>query len=149
MRAIVNYRELEHGHQGRLPSLRRAVGRLSAADARVVVPYLQAGLLLVDCMGLQRDPLTPEASCDGGMSLLTDGVWWWWSYLEYFVDRYRVWVPPAFVAHARVGSPLWLPPGSGRVGALACDAWNGWRNVLSGGDLGAPAELYEDDLVEG
>ncbi|MGW4996396.1 hypothetical protein ACWEP8_01925 [Streptomyces hydrogenans] len=52
--------------------------------------------------------LSPERELIGGLSLLTDGQWFWYSDLAHYVERYHVTLDPRFVQHAR--SANWCPP---------------------------------------
>ncbi|OEJ28538.1 hypothetical protein AR457_32815 [Streptomyces agglomeratus] len=55
-----------------------------------------------------HDILSPGHELIGGLSLLTDGQWFWYSDLAHYVERHHVTLDERFIQHAR--SRNWAPP---------------------------------------
>lgn len=108
----------EFGFGAAAPSLREALREDVDYDRAAMAAYLRAAPMLAAAPGLVRDVLDPEASAVMTRSLKTDGAWEWPVPLAYHVGKYRIVLPPVFVAHvqARGYRPpsrddLDLPPG--------------------------------------
>ena len=77
----------------------------------VLREYVLKGLFLGlwAWLGLVQDPAAPDwprlvrvlAWIGGGLSLMTDGDWLWYSDLAHYVERYHVRLDARFVEHAR------------------------------------------------
>jgi hypothetical protein len=74
-----------------------------------VLEYLRSGLILGVTMGADLsdwfDPPSKanpiiEDRCRGGTTEMTDGTWFWYAGLIYFIEKYNVQVPDEFVQHA-------------------------------------------------
>ncbi|MFJ3540263.1 hypothetical protein ACIPQA_33050 [Streptomyces sp. NPDC090109] len=55
-----------------------------------------------------HDVLAPDKPVIGGLHLLTDGRWFWYSDLAYYVEHYHVALNPQFIAHAQASG--WTVP---------------------------------------
>ncbi len=97
---VGEFKELGHGRPDG-PSLRSAVRAQEPANARELVEYLRAGTILAATTTLVHDVLSPRNAVIGGLHLLTDGHWLWYSDLAHYVERHHVALDPRFVAHAR------------------------------------------------
>ncbi|MFD9293459.1 hypothetical protein ACFWBV_35510 [Streptomyces sp. NPDC060030] len=73
-----------------------------------LVRYLRAGSVIAATGSAVYDFLSPTNEFIDGLSLLTDGEWFWYTDLPYYVERYHVPVADRFVDHARLRG--WLPP---------------------------------------
>ncbi|MER8038016.1 hypothetical protein [Streptomyces hydrogenans] len=106
-RFVGEFRELGHGRRDG-PSLRAAVRGEGDRDERSLARYLREGGIVAVTGTRLYDVLSPERELIGGLSLLTDGQWFWYSDLAHYVERYHVTLDPRFVQHARSGN--WCPP---------------------------------------
>lgn len=104
--ALGAFAELEAEGGPHLPRLLGARGQLADTDVACVLNYLRAGVGVVDSMEMCVDPLDPNASHPGGSGLLTDGRWVWRQDLAYYVERYKVGLPLAFIETARARAPI-------------------------------------------
>ena len=95
------------------PSLRKSVGGMKRQTAEKVLDYVRSGdVPIAQMSGWADDPLEdhppaktpsdplPWTNDDLYVGDATDGVWVWPRYLSYFIARYRVTLPKAFVTHA-------------------------------------------------
>jgi hypothetical protein len=74
-----------------------------------VLGYLRSGLILGVTMGAdltdwlecsrKANPVI-EGQAVGGTTEMTDGTWFWYAGLIYFIDRYNLRVPDEFIQHA-------------------------------------------------
>ncbi|WP_426402851.1 hypothetical protein ACN9M0_00540 [Streptomyces sp. R-07] len=106
-RFIGEFRELGHGRPDG-PSLRAAVRDEGDQDEQSLTRYLGEGTVLAATGSSVHDVLNPEHELIGGLSLLTDGQWFWYSDLAHYVERYHVALDERFIQHAR--SRNWTPP---------------------------------------
>ncbi|WP_432016452.1 hypothetical protein [Streptomyces hydrogenans] len=106
-RFVGDFRELGHGRPDG-PSLHAAVRDEGCQDEQSLARYLREGAVLAATGTRVHDVLSPEHELIGGLSLLTDGQWFWTSDLAYYVERYHVTLDERFVQHAR--SRNWSPP---------------------------------------
>ena len=102
------FREL-HKEPG-LPSIREAVRSWRHPDEDRIVAYLEAGVCLAACGGVQHDVLDSSAKGVTSPDMVTDGVWLWPGELPYYVAKHGVAVPEEFVAHMRENG--WAVPPS-------------------------------------
>ncbi|MGW2066546.1 hypothetical protein ACWCO9_39130 [Streptomyces sp. NPDC001937] len=116
---VGDFRELEHGRP-HSPSLRAAVGVEWPPHARELIRYLRSGAVLAATAGLTHDVLSPDRTIIGGLSLLTDGQWLWYSDLAYYVEHHHVALDAAFIAHAQ--SRDWTVPQLSHRDLLAMEA---------------------------
>ncbi|MFE6049253.1 hypothetical protein ACFQ6N_00675 [Kitasatospora sp. NPDC056446] len=116
---VGEFRELGHGRPDG-PSLRSAVRAQESANARELVEYLRAGTVLAATTTLVHDVLSPDYAVIGGLHLLTDGHWLWYSDLAHYVERHHVALDPQFIAHAR--SNDWTAPLLSEADLLAVEA---------------------------
>lgn len=106
-RFIGEFRELGHGRPDG-PSLRAAVHDEGDQDEQSLARYLREGAVLAATGSSVHDILSPGHELIDGLSLLTDGQWFWYSDLAHYVERYHVPPDERFVQHAR--SRNWTPP---------------------------------------
>ncbi|MGW2841399.1 hypothetical protein ACWCWD_26825 [Streptomyces sp. NPDC001493] len=97
---VGDFRELEHGRPDG-PSLRSAVRAHESPYARELVQYLRNGALLAATAALVHDVLSPDEAAIGGLQLLTDGQWLWYSDLAHYVEHHHVALDRQFIQHAR------------------------------------------------
>ncbi len=82
-----------------LPSIREAIRSSRHPDEDRIVAYLNAGVCLAACGGVQHDVLNPSSKRVTSPDMVTDGVWLWPGELPYYVAVHGVELPPEFVAH--------------------------------------------------
>ncbi|MFJ3791485.1 hypothetical protein [Kitasatospora sp. NPDC090091] len=105
--SVGGFRELKYGSPDG-PSIRTAVRAAAPEHEGDLVRYLRAGTALVLMPAAVPDVLSETGAFIGGLHLLTDGHWLWYSDLAHYVGRYHVELDPAFVEHAR--SNNWTVP---------------------------------------
>ncbi|MGW6523259.1 MULTISPECIES: hypothetical protein [unclassified Streptomyces] len=106
-RFVGEFRELGHGRPDG-PSLHAAVRDEGGQDEKSLTCYLREGAVLAVTGSGVHDVLSPERELIGGLSLLTDGQWFWYSDLAHYVERYHVTLDERFIQDAR--SRNWSPP---------------------------------------
>ncbi|MEU6914235.1 hypothetical protein [Streptomyces olindensis] len=106
-RFLGEFRELEHGRTDG-PSLRDCVRSEGESHEADLVRYLRAGSVPAATTARVHDVLSPGNELIGGLHLLTDGEWFWYSDLAHYVERYHVPLDARFVDHARTRG--WTPP---------------------------------------
>ncbi|MEU7116658.1 hypothetical protein [Streptomyces sp. NPDC046182] len=116
---VGDFRELEQGNPDGL-SLRSAVRAEQPANARELVKYLQNGALLAATTTLVRDVLALDNPVIGGLHLLTDGHWLWYSDLAHYVEHYHLALDAQFIAHAQANG--WTVPQLDDTELLALEA---------------------------
>ena len=87
-----------------LESICDHIGKLGDdIDREALTAYLRAGNGMAYVMEGVRDVISGKLFREGsgGPSLLTDGVWLWRLDLAHYVETHRVWLPLAFIDHAR------------------------------------------------
>ncbi|MEV6384336.1 hypothetical protein AB0M31_33580 [Streptomyces sp. NPDC051773] len=104
---VGGFRELEYGSPDG-PSIRAAARSAPSESEGDLVRYLRAGATLIATPSAVPDVLGEPGAFIGGLHLLTDGRWLWYSDLAHYVDRYHVELDPAFIEHAR--SNNWTVP---------------------------------------
>lgn len=104
---VGGFRELEYGSPDG-PSIRAAVRTAAPGHEGDLVRYLRAGTTLVATPSAVPDVLSETGAFIGGLHLLTDGHWLWYSDLAHYVGHYHVELDPAFIEHAR--SNNWTVP---------------------------------------
>lgn len=108
LRPVVRYREFPFGVRSD-PSMREAMSPQPWENQGKVLEYLRSGLSLGVTMGSdltdwfdrpnKANPIINGES-EGGTSEFTDGVWFWYAGLIYFIEKYNVRVPEEFIQHA-------------------------------------------------
>ncbi|WP_436949846.1 hypothetical protein [Streptomyces sp. SudanB52_2052] len=106
-RFLGEFRELGHGRTDG-PSLRDCTQREGTAYETDLVRYLRAGSVLAATTSRVHDVLSATNELIGGLHLLTDGEWFWYTDLAYYVEHYHVPLDAQFVDHARGRG--WTPP---------------------------------------
>ncbi|MFF2133687.1 hypothetical protein ACFVW1_51930 [Streptomyces olivochromogenes] len=104
---VGDFRELEYGRPDG-PSLRSAVRTVGPEHERDLVQYLRSGSALFCTPSAVPDVLSSTGAVIGGLRLLTDGKWLWYSDLAHYVEHYHVALDPGFVEHVR--SKGWAVP---------------------------------------
>lgn len=99
-RFLGEFQELEHGRTDG-PSLRDCRRREGEAYEADLVRYLRAGSVLAATTSGVHDVLSPSNELIGGLHLLTDGEWFWYTDLAHYVEHYHVPLEARFVDHAR------------------------------------------------
>ncbi|MFJ8968391.1 hypothetical protein ACIRJ3_05770 [Streptomyces anulatus] len=79
-------------------------------DSREIIKYLLAGHDLFSVMGSSRDVLGSDETVLGGDSIFSDGDWIWRGDLCFYMRKYNVRLPDAFLAHVRDNKYL-MPTG--------------------------------------
>ncbi|MFE2916091.1 hypothetical protein ACFXI0_17050 [Kitasatospora indigofera] len=116
---VGDFRELGHGRPDGA-SLRAAAGVRELAQARELIQYLHSGVVLAATAAITHDVLSPDRTVIGGLSLLTDGRWLWYSDLAHYVEHHHVALDPRFVAHAQ--SRDWTVPHVSRQDLMDMEA---------------------------
>jgi hypothetical protein len=108
LKPIVHFREFPFGTI-KDPSMREFMAPQPWENQSKVVEYLRSGVILGIPMGAslsdwfdpadQANP-TIEGRREGGVTPLTDGVWFWPAGLIHFIEKYNVALPEEFVHHA-------------------------------------------------
>ena len=83
------------------PSLKDGVGKLTSGDIPKIVIYLKSGVPLIVTPGSANDVLSEDIISVGPPHIMTDGVWMWRNDLAYYVEKYRIELPEAFIAHMK------------------------------------------------
>lgn len=112
LRGVGFFRELRHGSPDG-PSLRDAMRASPDANASRIQEYLSNGVLLVASPGIVPDVVDPAHPMIGAPHILTDGVWAWPADLPYYLGRYHVRLPDAFLQH--MSDSGWSAPGEETV----------------------------------
>ncbi|MFI9275271.1 hypothetical protein ACIGXM_31850 [Kitasatospora sp. NPDC052896] len=123
---VGDFRELAQGSPDG-PSLRYATRAEAFDGAREPAEYLRSGALPAATTTLARDVLAPDNPVIGGLHLLTDGYWLWYSDLAHYVEHYHVALDPRFITHAQANG--WTVPQLDDADLLALQA------VLLGDDV--------------
>ena len=82
-------------------------------DEQRVISYLQEGATLATTGSLVDDALDASQKGVARLEIATDGEWAWPRDLAYYIGRYHVEIPQAFVEHMR--SRGWRPPQFGQA----------------------------------
>ena len=108
LRPAVRFREFPFGTGGD-PSMREFMSPQRWKDQDKVLEYLRSGLVLGVTMGAdltdwfdrpnKANPVI-DGQRRGGVTEMTDGVWFWYAGLIHFIDKYNVRVSQQFVEHA-------------------------------------------------
>jgi hypothetical protein len=106
-----------------------------------LVGYLRAGVVLAATTTLARDVLSPVNAVIGGLHLLTDGRWCWYSDLAHYVERYHVALDPQFITHAR--------PTTGRCRTSTTWTCSRWKRSFWVRKRSEPVVAYESALSSG
>jgi len=108
LKPVVRFREFPFGTIGD-PSMREFMSTQPWENQDKVLPYLRSGLILGVTMGADlTDWLDPSSKANpivdgqrrGGVTEMTDGVWFWYAGLIHFIEKYNLRVPAQFVEHA-------------------------------------------------
>jgi hypothetical protein len=70
-------------------------------DEEGITGYLDSGLLIAHCPGVETDPLLPDAPFAGPLHVLTDGQYAWPKTLSYWVRQHHLRLPDEFLEHIR------------------------------------------------
>lgn len=109
LKHVVRFREFPFGIKSD-PSIQESMAEVSWEHQEDVLHYLRSGYILGVSMGAdlpdwfdpgeKANPLIHDRF-EGGTTPMTDGTWFWYAGLIYFIEKYNVRVPPEFVEHAR------------------------------------------------
>jgi len=108
LKQVVHFREFPFGTI-KDPTMRQFMAARPWVNQAQVVDYLRSGCVLAIPMGGDLgdyfDPANKanpmiDGRCVGGITPLTDGVWFWPAGLIHFVDKYNVALPREFIDHA-------------------------------------------------
>ena len=108
LRPVVRFREFPFGTAND-PSMRAAMSLQPWEHQEMVLEYLRSGSILGVTMGADLtdwfDPPSKanpiiEGRREGGTTEMTDGTWFWYAGLIYFIEKYNVRVVEEFVRHA-------------------------------------------------
>jgi len=108
LKPAVRFREFPFGTAGD-PSMCEFMSPLPWENQDKVLEYLRSGLVLGVTMGAdltdwfdrpnKANPVI-DGRRRGGVTEMTDGVWFWYAGLIHFIDKYNVRLPQDFVDHA-------------------------------------------------
>jgi hypothetical protein len=108
LKPVVHFREFPFGTL-QDASMREFMAAQPREHQDQLLAYLRSGYILALPMGADlRDWFDPpnkanpmiEGRSLGGVTPLTDGVWFWPAGLIYFIEKYNVLVPQPFIEHA-------------------------------------------------
>ena len=94
------FSELSYGRDSG-GKIRGAIFKISEDNCDRVLAYLKAGVVCVVAPGVSINCLSEDREIIGTLALLTDGKFIWPSDLAFYVERYRVGLPDAFLSHMR------------------------------------------------
>lgn len=97
---VGGFKELAYGRPDG-PSIRAAVRATAPEHEGDLVRYLRGGAALIATPSMVPDVLSGTGAVIGGLHLLTDGQWLWYSDLAHYVRNYHVALDPRFIEHAR------------------------------------------------
>ncbi|MEV0844397.1 hypothetical protein AB0J21_00685 [Streptomyces sp. NPDC049954] len=87
---------------GRCGPVRDFTRSTGPSDEEEIRHYLRSGVTVRVAWESERDAVDPAApALPGGATLLTDGTWIWRADLAYYVGRYHVALPAAFLSLVR------------------------------------------------
>jgi hypothetical protein len=108
VKPVVRFREFPFGTASD-PSMREFLAEAPWPHQEQVLQYLRSGLILGVTLGAdltdwldssrKADPLI-HGRTEGGTTEMTDGIWFWYAGLIWFIERYNLRVPDEFVQHA-------------------------------------------------
>jgi len=108
LKPVVRFREFPFGTTADL-SMREKMSVKPWLNQDQALDYLRSGLILGVTMGADlTDWFDPPAKAnpkisgqpEGGTTEMTDGTWFWYAGLIYFVEKYNVRLPDEFLQHA-------------------------------------------------
>ena len=91
------------------PSIHKMVNRGDAKLIEKICAYLDKGAKIIVCPGVTRDLIDEAAGVAGTGSACTDGVWLWPDDLSYYVRKYNIFIPDAFLETMKGNN--WKNPG--------------------------------------
>jgi hypothetical protein len=108
LKAVVHYREFPFGTASD-PSMRQFMAAEPWEHQAEVLSYLRSGYVLGIPMSAdlpdwfdsseRANPMI-DGRREGGVTPMTDGVWFWPAGLIHFIEKYNVCVPQEFIDHA-------------------------------------------------
>ncbi|MET9895040.1 YrhB domain-containing protein [Streptomyces sp. NPDC006465] len=105
-RFVGQFRELSADHDD-APSIRDAATPEPRPHEAELVAYLRAGSVLAVSGSASYDVLRGDGTTIGGISLQSDGTWFWDSALAYYVETYHLALDDRFLTHAAASG--WAP----------------------------------------
>ncbi len=100
LRRVGFFRELHPDDPG-LPSVHAAIRDEGHPDEGRIVAYLEAGVCVAACGGVQFDVVEPSSGHVTSPDMVSDGDWLWPGELAYYVSRYHVALPAEFTNSLR------------------------------------------------
>ncbi len=108
LKPVVRFREFPFGTAGD-PSMCEFMTEQPWSDQDKALAYLRSGLVLGVTMGAgltdwferpnKANPILDDEMV-GGTTEMTDGVWFWYAGLIYFMEKYNIRLPHEFLRHA-------------------------------------------------
>lgn len=115
---VGDFRELRGSGKG-APSIHDAACLQPRAHEAELAAYLRAGSVLAASPAIVYDEVRGDGTVIGGLSIQTDGRWFWYSDLAYYVETYHLALDDRFLVHA--ASRDWQPPQLGLAELLALE----------------------------
>lgn len=108
LKPVVRFVEFPFGTRGD-PSMREFMNARPVEHQKEILEYLRSGLILGVTMGsnlpdwfdrTNRANVEIDGEKWGGTTEMSDGTWFWYAGLIYFVEKYNVKLPDEFIEHA-------------------------------------------------
>jgi hypothetical protein len=132
-----------------LPSIRSLARESAAPDEAKVLDYLRQGVIcgVYNDPRLMHDLFTPGNRLDPDANLLlSDGVWLWPKVLLYYLARYHLELPAAFIEHAKQND--WrIEPSAIALQQLNADAFDAIPAAQSRGTRTEPANEPDSPIA--
>lgn len=117
-RFVGDFRELLADDPG-APSIHDAAGLEPRPHETQVAAYPRAGSILAASPSTTCDVLGGDGTAIGALTLQTDGTWFWYSDLPYYIETYHLALDDRFLTHA--ANSNWQPPQLGLSQLLALE----------------------------
>jgi hypothetical protein len=101
MNLVGFYEELDPSSKFSQGSIHNVRSDSAQADEDLLVAYLDRGHPLIDFTETTQDVIDGREKIVGGSSLRSDNTWTWKIDLSYYVRKYHLKLPEAFVKHVR------------------------------------------------
>lgn len=96
LKRIGFYCEMPHGKEND-PSIKDCISSIEISGKKEICNYLNNGIMLAACFGMETDVINPDAGFSGCPCYLTDGTWVWPGDLIYYVEKYNLQLPKEFL----------------------------------------------------
>ncbi len=97
------YKEMPQGKESD-PSIYEFINRGEPQLKEKICAYLDEGIVVIVCPGVTRDIVDENAGPTGTGSACTDGTWLWPDDLSYYVSKYNISIPEAFLETMKVNN---------------------------------------------